>query len=319
MTRTITLTAILAVALTGCIQEAEEHPIKRAIPRADDVKIKLPESTAAATWAVGDVAEYYKVTRTISRGLNGGAAWVLLVVHAIVQFPPTTVDGDTYTWGPWGNALDPAEYRLVVTDRQDGSYDWALEGDSRLDNVENFEVVISGNAVPGAEPHRGTGSFLIDFDAGKRVNPVDADENNKGTVEVAYDLENRDGTPATLDMAINSRQADETGAEVPVNFDYHYAENANGSGDLSFGIHGDLDDNGSLFEDALIRSRWTLSGDGRADVRVSGGDLGSLVVTASECWDSTFRRVFYSDSQEWQPTEGDPSACAFADQNLPGE
>jgi len=319
MTRHITLSVVLAAsfALSGCIQQAEDHPIKQIIPRADDVKIKLPEGGATAVWAVGDVAEYYKITRNISRGLNGGAAWVLLVVHTIVQFPPTTVDGNTYTWGPWGKALDPADYRLVVTDLADGTYDWSLEGDSRLDNTENWEVVVSGNAVPGAEPYRGSGVFMIDFDASMRVNPIDSDENNKGTVEVAYDLENRDGTAATLDIGIDTRQPDETGVEAPARFDYHYAENADSSGDLSFGIHGDLDDNASQFEDALIRSRWTVNGDGRADVRVSGGDLNDLVVTASECWDTTFRRVFYADSQNWQPIEGDPSACAFADQDLP--
>lgn len=321
MVKHITLSAILTLsfALTGCIQRAEDHPISRALPKAEDVKIKLPEGGAANSWALGQVADYYKITRNISRGLNGGAAWVLIVVHAIVQFPPTTVDGDTYTWGPWGKALDPADYRLVVTDKLDGSYDWALEGDSRLDSVVDFKVVISGNAVPGDEPHRGNGNFLIDFDASKLVNPIDHDDNNKGTVEIVYDLENRDNTPATLAMTINSRQLDENGVEMPVNFEYRYAENLDGSGDLVFAIHGDLDDGGTAFEDATIRSRWTFVGEGRADIRVSGGDLLDTVVTASECWNSTFRRVYYSDSQQWQPTEGVESDCAFADQDLPAE
>jgi len=323
MIKHITLSAVLTIsfALTGCIQQAEEHPIKQAIPHAEDVRIKLPDNGGAASsaWALGQVADYYHMTRDISRSLNGGAAWVLIIVHAIVQYPPTTVDGDTYTWGPWGNALDPADYRLVVTDKLDGSYDWALEGDSRLDSEETFEVVISGNAVPGDTPHRGAGNFLIDFDAGKRVNPIDADDNNKGTVEITYDLENRDNTPATLGMNINSRQLDAAGNEVPVAFNYNYAENLNGSGDLVFAIHGDLDDDGSAFEDAVIRSRWTNTGDGRADIRVQGGDLADLTVTASECWNSMFRRVYYSDSQEWQPTEGDQADCAFADQDLPAE
>lgn len=30
-----------------------------------------------------------------------------------------------------------------------------------------------------------------------------------------------------------------------------------------------------------------------------------------------FRRVYYTDSVRFQPTEGDAAACAFADQDLP--
>ena len=44
-----------------------------------------------------------------------------------------------------------------------------------------------------------------------------------------------------------------------------------------------------------------------------------ITVTASECWDTTFRRVYYTDSQQWQPTEGDAADCAFADADLPAD
>jgi hypothetical protein len=314
----ITVTALSLVLTSACIQQQEEHPIKQVLPTAENVKIHVPEAQQSSQgYALGDLADYYVITRTVSRNLNAGAAWVLILVHAIVQYPPTSRDGATYTWGPWSNALEPAEWRLTVTERADGSYDWAFDGRSKIGAGTDFETVISGNAVPGAEPHHGSGTFLIDFDAAERVNPVDND--NRGSVEIAYDLENRDGTPATLTMAIDSVQADETGTEQPVHFDYHYAENADQSGNLVFGIHGDLDENGGTkFEDATIRSRWNANGAGRADVEASGGDLGTLNVTASECWSESFLRVYYSDSQEWQPTEGDPNDCAFADQSLPG-
>lgn len=309
----ITLTIFVLAA--GCVQRASDHPIQEILPTADQVKIEVPEGNAAAAYALGDLADYYVITRNISRDLNGGAAWVLVLVHTIVHFPPTTVDGDVYTWGPWSDALDPAEWRLVVTENLDGSYDWSFDGKSKLEADSEFITVISGNAVPGVDPHRGTGSFMIDFDAAEQVDPID--NNNRGTVEITYDLENRDGTPATLDMAIQTRQQDEEGNEQDVSFDYAYAKNFDGSGDLQFAIHGDLDDEGGLFEDAIIRSRWLSIGAGRADVRVSGGDLGDLTVEASECWNELFRRVFYTDSMEWMPTEGSETDCAFADQDLP--
>ena len=258
-----------------------------------------------------------KSIREISRDLNHGAAWVLILVHTIVEYPPTTVDGDVYTWGPWSETLDPAEWRLVVTENLDGSYDWSFDGRSKLEEGTTFVTVISGNAIPGAIEHHGRGTFLIDFDAAEIVNPLENED--RGTVEIAYDLEREAGAPATLDIAIQTLETDEFGVDQPVAFDYAYAENADGSGDLSFEIHCDLDDEGTLAEEALIRSRWFATGSGRADVRVKDGDLGELVVTASECWNDTSRRVYYSDSEEWMPTEGDPAECVFADQDLPAE
>lgn len=315
--KTITLSLLSVFALSaGCVQRAGDHPIEQILPTSDQVKIEVPEGSAQTAYVLGDLADYYVITRNISRDLNGGAAWVLVLVHTIVHFPPTTVDGDVYTWGPWSDALDPAEWRLVVTENLDGSYDWSFDGKSKLEEDAEFLTVISGNAVPGElEPHRGTGNFLIDFDAAEQVDPIDND--NRGTVEITYDLENRDDTPATLDMVIQTRQLDEEGVEQDVAFDYSYVKNLDGSGDLQFQIHGDLDDEGSLFEDAIIRSRWLVSGSGRADVRVSGGDLGSTTVEASECWNDLFRRVFYTDSMDWMPTEGDEADCAFTDQDLP--
>jgi hypothetical protein len=313
MRRLATITAALSLAAAACVQPqsgADGQAIRHALPTADGVKIEVPEG--ASYRALGELADYYVVTRNVSRDLNGGAAWVLILVHTIVQFPATSVDGDTYTWGPWSDTLDPAEYRLVVTELADGSYDWRFDGRSKTVAGAEFLTVISGNAVPGADPHRGTGTFLLDFDAAEEVNPVDNDA--RGTVEIAYDLENRDDTPATLTMVIDSR--DDHGN--PVHFDYSYARNLDGSGDLVFGIHADLDDEGGAAENATIRSRWLPTGAGRADVRVSDGDLGAgVTVTASECWNELFRRVFYADSEEWMPTEGDEADCAYADQDLP--
>jgi hypothetical protein len=319
---TLALSALVVVNTTGCIQQApEDHPVRKALPTSDNIRINLPEQNnqGAQQYALGQLADYYVITRNVTRDFNAGAAFVLILVHAIVQFPPTSVDGDTYTWGGDGTSgpLDPADYRLVVTDNLDGSYDWNLDGKSKLVAGAEFVTVIAGNAVQGREPHRGTGSFFIDFDAAEEVNPIDNDA--RGRVDVAYDLENTDGTQGFIDMHIETTELDENGVMQPVSADYHYAENADRSGDFQFAIHGDLDeDGGTMFEDATIRSRWLTDGSGRADIAISGGDLGDLDVTASECWDGSFGRVYYSDSMEWAPTEGDSADCAIADAAPPG-
>ena len=318
--RTVGLLAVASImGLTvGCIQKQQQgdHPVAEALPMADDVRVDVPEA-AMQNQALGQLADYYVITRNLSRDLNRGAGWVLVIVHTIVQYPYTERAGNVYTWGPWSDALEPAEYRLVVTDNGDDTYEWSLDGKSKIDQAMDFTPVIYGYAAAGAEPHRGSGNFTIDFYAGERVNPID-NQGDLGVVEVVYDLEDRfPNWPVSLDIHIDTEQADENGDLQPVAFDYDYAENEDGSGDLQFEIHGDLDDDGSLFEDAIIRSRWLSDGAGRADIMVSGGDLAEITVTASECWSDSFGRVYYSDSQQWAPTEGDAADCAFADQDLP--
>lgn len=300
-----TLAAVtLAASLVACVQETNApSSIQGAIPTADQVEIKLPASAARS---VGQLAEWYVATRNVTRTFNGGTAWVLTLVHTIVQFPVTSVDGDKYTWGPWSDALDPAEYKLDVRDVGDGTYEYQLSGRSKLQAGSQFEVVIDGKADPRAGELKGNGTFLLDFEAGRRVNPIDAGD-ARGSVTVNYDL-----TAKHLDLGIDS--IDDRGQ--PVAADYAYTETAGGGGDMLFNVEGNAGGTAAN-EKITLRSRWQGNGAGRADARLAGGDLGAVSATASECWDTAFKRVYYTDSVNFVPTEGAASACVFANQDLP--
>lgn len=303
LTRTLAA-ATLAASLVACIQPTDApSDLQRAIPTADQVQIKLPSGAARE---IGQLADWYVATRNVTRTFNGGSAWVLILVHAIVQFPVTTVEGDTYTWGPWSDALDPAEYKLDVRDVGDGTYEYRLSGRSRTEANAQFEVVIDGTSDPRAGELQGNGQFLLDFDAGRRVNPIDAGD-GRGTVTVAYDLAARH-----LDLAIDS--IDDRGQ--PVLADYAYTETADGGGDMIFNVSGDAGGTAKT-EEITLRSRWQASGAGRADARLAGGDLDPAGAIASECWDTMFKRVFYTDNVGFVPTEGVVEDCAFRTEDLP--
>jgi hypothetical protein len=66
-------------------------------------------------------------------------------------------------------------------------------------------------------------------------------------------------------------------------------------------------------EDIAIDSRWRAEGAGRADIVIAGGDLPAApgLVSAVECWGSDFTRSYYSDSINFEPSEGQPSACVY--------
>lgn len=301
MKRLLALTC--ALSFVACVKQDEApQEIDRAIPTADQVSIKLPETK---TRSIGQLANWYVATRDVTRTFNGGATWVLVLVHTIVKFPVTSVAGDTYTWGPWSDALNPAEYKLDVRAVGDGTFEYKLSGRSKSVAGAKFEVIIDGTADPRPGEDKGTGEFLIDFDASKRVNPIDSGD-AKGSVDVRYDLARRH-----LDLTIMS-----TDDKGPVLANYAYNEAADGGGDMTFEISGNAGGT-ALLETVTLRSRWLAGGSGRADARIAGGDLGTVQATASECWDAMFKRVFYTDSVNFAATEGAQTACAFATPDLP--
>lgn len=304
LTSVLTATCVLSIAATGCIkQDGPPEEIARAIPTAEQVRIKLPANAART---LGDLANYYVVTRDVTRTLNGGTGWVLVLIHAIVQYPVTSIDGNVYTWGPWSDALDPAEYKLDVTDNGDGTYDYQLSGRNKTVANSQFEVVIDGHADPRAGDLKGNGDFTLDFDAGRRVNPVDSGD-AKGVVTVQYDLAARH-----LDMV--AMAPDDNGN--PAMFEYAYNETLDGGGDMVFNATADAGGTAAA-ENIVIRSRWQSNGAGRGDARLAGGDLGTTQAIASECWNDLFRRVYYTDNASFEPTEGDVADCAYGTADLP--
>lgn len=297
------LTATCAASLAvGCVKTDAPSEVGRAIPTADQVRIKLP---GGGDKTVGDLSSYYVTTRAVTATLNGGSAWVLILIHAIVETPPTSVDGNVYTWGPGSQALDPADYRLDVTANDDGTFDYALSGQSKV-NPDGFKTVISGHADPTPGELQGNGDFRIDFDASAQINPIDNGD-NKGVVEVQYDL-------ATKHLGLSLASTDANGN--PVSADYQYDESVDGSGNMTFSADADAGGTPAL-EKMTLRSRWLADGSGRGDARIAAGDLGSDEALASECWDTHFKVSFYTDNVEFQPTQGDEASCAFADQDLP--
>jgi hypothetical protein len=317
-----TKAAILTMALSTSFackpEDAEVDGVRRALPKSESIQIKVPQGSGGSAQQttpdgigvqgqelLGATADFYMFTRGVSQDLNGGAAFVLVLVHAIVQYPVTSVEGDTYIWGPWTETLNPSEWRLTVSQDLAGDYHWSLEGRRKADGAgAPYRAVVSGIATEGETEGRGRGTFTMDFDTAEQLDPGGNDA--EGVLDVAYDLT---AHPGTVEMDY----AHASGAM----FHYAYAENIDGSGDFQFTIDADLDENGSAMEKMEIRSRWLATGHGRSDFRVSGGDLPVAEATGSECWDGAFGRTYYSDSVNFQPTEGSAGECPFSDVQLP--
>lgn len=309
MTKSALAAATAALGLVACIkQDDSPDDIAHALPTAQQVAIKLPDTSARTADAnlLGQTATWYVATRDVTRLFNGSAAWVLTLIHTIVALPATSIRGNVYTWGPWSEALSPTEYQLTVTAVGDGTYTYQLAGRLKAQATSQFEAVVDGTADPRPGDLRGSGHFLIDFETARRINPIDG-RDGRGSIDARYDLAQRH-----LDLAIVS--TDLVGR--PINANYVYNETADGGGDMTFDVNANVGGTVQL-ESLALRSRWLATGAGRADARATGGDLGALQITASECWDTAFQRVFYEDQTNLAPTEGVESACAFATPDLP--
>ncbi|HEV7557633.1 MAG TPA: hypothetical protein VGO00_19345 [Kofleriaceae bacterium] len=307
MNKTLLAATTLLGFASGCLKQDEPpSELVNAIPTSDQVAIKLPNN---GNKSIGQLANWYVATRDVTRTFNGGSAWVLILIHSIVENPVTSVSGNVYTWGPGSGALDPADYKLDVTANADGTYDYVFSGRSKTQANAQFEAIITGHADPRNGDLQGNGNFLLDFDASRRVNPIDSGD-GVGTVMVDYDLSKRH-----LELGIDTTDAN---THQPVSATYEYDQAADGGGDMTFSITGDAG-GGPALENVVLRSRWLNTGAGRADARLSGGDLAAagIQVIASECWNTMFGRVFYTDNASFAPTEGDAASCAYATADLP--
>jgi hypothetical protein len=307
MKRIAAALVLVMFAAAACEEKAPDEAAARdALPGAEYVKINLPEGASKPDGLakLGELSPAYVVTLGTALTLNGSAAWVLILARVIVAFPVTSVEGDTLVWGPWHGDGEPGEYKLTARLSDEGVWEWALSGRRSGEAGASFQTIVAGEATPG-RPRRGSGAFTVDLDVARAIDP---ESDGEGQLSVEYDLERN---PVTLVMDAEVQAPMPTGGTALMTFHYDYEENADRSGELGFAIYGDTDDPGSGWEMSDFRSRWRADGAGRADVQVTGGDMGSASATATECWDDHFLRTYYTDSVAWIPTEGSASSCVF--------
>jgi hypothetical protein len=320
-----TLAALGVVAimstLVGCMAKPDDEArFREAIPATEQVQIAVPrDGTAGTTTKTLQIkggtpsttyAKWYQFTRDVADGADWGTAQILGLVSLIVHQPASKVDAKSATWGPGGDPLDPITWRFVATEVGDREYDYVLAGRPRASTSDaDFKPILTGHGWGDTHPKHGEGWFLLDNDAKNVMDPARAKDT--GSVKVQYDLKSWPARTITAD--IQSSTTDKSKGW----FSVVYGRKADGAGDLDITALGDVEDEGKkdgILENVALHSQWAITGAGRADVEVTGGSLPSSIpkVDASECWGTSFARVYYTDSLSLEPTAGDAGSCAFA-------
>jgi hypothetical protein len=68
---------------------------------------------------------------------------------------------------------------------------------------------------------------------------------------------------------------------------------------------------GPAIELLTVNSRWLETGAGRADVRLTGADLGAAGATVNECWDTNFLSRYFVASFDPAAHWGTETVCAL--------
>ena len=317
--------ALATLAACGGTSQSLEQRSRDAMPRKDSVAVATPKSSANAFRAgggdtgssftqdqqdstVGEVSGSYQLTVNLAGSINGAVIWTLGLIESITDLPPTSCTTDTCTWGPGSGALDPADWKLEVKhDATADTFAYALSGRAKAGGDGQFHAVVSGVAKPTGTPHRGSGSFVVDFDAGKAINPLSTDQ---GKLEVDYS--NAVAGLGHIDAQFLSVKDDSHPGQKD-NAAYGFDEDAAGGGSLQIAVR-----NLTSLDTIAIHSRWKASGAGRGDeaVHINGANASFYEATLSECWGKPPFLVSYyhtTDAAHLGADSGNAADCAFAD------
>ena len=310
---------ILALATTALLATACGRDFRAGLPTKEMVQVDFPASSSqglqsegelrnakTSTALQGQLSDGYVLTRSATGSVNGGTVFVLGLLKAITDNPPTTQSGNSAVWGPGHDTLSRNTYRLTVTNTKGNEYAYKLEGKANEAPDSTFVPVLSGTHVAVSDDV-GHGGFLLDWDAAATLPEHD---NNIGSAFIGYGNDGDSGAVAVLARFEGVRDQDTGGT---VNANYAYAAVPNVGGAFEFAVRKNMNPaDGSTLENFTIKSRWLPSGAGRADAQVSGGDLGANQATWNECWDGSFLSQYAAVSYDTAAGYGVESAnCAI--------
>lgn len=297
MTRFVSMCArvgTLTVVLAGC-GRVDGDEFREGVPVREAVSLDVPGGQTAGA-LLAERADTYKTTREVTLVINGGTAAVLTLVRVIIDFPATSIKGDTAVWGPHTEPLSPNTWRLTVSRLEAHKFHWLLESRAKQDPDTAFLTIISGThtAAVGLDGRPmegfGSGTFTIDWDAAQMLPEHD---DNVGVAAFTY---SRPSLTETVSVDVDfTGIKDKLRSEI---FDalYRYRATPGAGGDLRYAANQDIapvpGPTGTAKEKLTLHSRWQETGAGRADVEISGGDLAATVYDASECWNERFASVY---------------------------
>jgi hypothetical protein len=328
MTRSLTSLLVsfaAAATITGCTpagepaSQEEATPFRNGVPRAATVTMKVPGSASNAQALdvepqsqalLGDTAEWYRTTRTMTATVNGGAVAVGGLVNLIIKYPPTSITQDEAVWGPWEDPLDPVAWKVTITRVAPHMYQYKFEGRPRTKPADPFVIVLSGTHTAALNQQGrevegfGSGSFTLDWDARATLPQPD---DNVGRADYSYDHLSAAETVSITAQFIQVKDDNHPGSRVDASYAFAQQPGGPGTMDFIFITPTTASQTGGR---GVVRSRWQFSGEGRADVQIKT-TAGATFAYLSECWDQNYASVYKLASWLGGDNWGAESSCVF--------
>ncbi|WNG25922.1 hypothetical protein F0U62_19290 [Cystobacter fuscus] len=314
--------ALASLSLAACGPQLETVSFKDGLPSQEMAKLDVPSKTSQSIddgvatvreQSRGDLAGTWLVTGGTVLFVNGVTLWTLGSLNFVAGFEPTSDNGTTAVWGPHNNDWEGTTWKLTAVRTAPNAFKYTLEAKPRGTADSEYAAIITGSHTVAVDDHGkaikgyGEGRFDIDYDKAARLPHQDS---KRGRISFHYARPNPTAA-VTVDVDLKEFVND---AAAPNTAAYRYSQVPGGAGAFEFATDSNIhwfDPTQVALERWSIKSRWSSTGAGRADVRATGGDLASPV-TLNECWDTTFRSTFLDGSALSQVKWGVESTdCAF--------
>ena len=310
--RSIFALVICTACGSGSAVTGSTDSFLEGLPSRSSLQVTAPSGHAPAALSprssalLGETASLYVLTRQTTAQVNGTVGGVLDTVGRIASTPPAAVGPDSAAWGPITDALSPVIGRLVIQRVGPGAHTFRVDLAPKSGTDADFKTFLQGASTGAAPQGPSDGSFSVDLTLAHTLDPVANPTDGQLVAGWSVRQDQR-----TVHVHFSDVQ---TGADAPANADVSSVLGADGSGVLVFDALANLLGDADTLETGQVRSRWAPTGAGRADVQVQAVDGGDGFAL-TECWDSSFGRVYALGEAPdgGVASEGDPAACAFAE------
>lgn len=315
MKKTVGLMA--ALCLTAC----EPVPVvdfKDSMPSTATSKMEPPSTKSQGSLATveqaleGEPSGMFGLTWGAILLVNGFTGFTLAGLDAVASQDPTSVNGDTAIYGPYTPFASQTTWLLTVKRKANNVFEYQLDGKPKDTPDSEYYTLLDGEhevAISDeGRPMRGYGEghYTLHWEYVTRLSNVPV---KRGTAKFRY---SRNSPTDKVRVEVDTEEfiGNDT---TPNTARYRYAQVPGGEGSFEFGVDTNVhwfDPNRKADERLTIKSRWVESGEGRADVRLNGGDMVSAG-TLNECWDSRFRSSFLVRSDNLEAWGNESQDCVF--------
>jgi hypothetical protein len=291
---------------------------RAALPSEDALAAPAPgEATSPNALTLKGNAELANLAAGSARDINAVPKLMVVLLRTITKLPPTVYNSDKkeFVWGPWDNEDDYGQVLVYIHENPKGDdfkYGYALV---RLvdSDLATAKPVIWGGGTPGAnnDDLRGVGVTLWDFVANNEFDKANdpnydaATARDQGRFAMVFGRGDKADGKFAFNVAVfrNFVPKDKPESD-PANLDYFFGHFKGTDGNVVDFVDWSLDANlcdadaATCFKDPAdgaaenlgLRAAFFNRGVGRAEAKVSGGDLNTSV-NVTECWDASIDRT----------------------------